>query len=422
MIVFNTWNAMIGCGTVTIPWAFQQSGIMLGVVLTAVACIFAFVTNYLLLRVAGKDTNFSDTMHRYFPSCGWAVSMGCFIVNFYVGIILFFQVLSQSLYPIILFAMGSEAPIETKTDWSQFSLSYSCLILLVIVLIMTAPRDTAYVQKINAFGVVFVMIFLLFIMYNGFKSMTSTNYVYSEFDYNTAVANPDQAYTAWIPLSGSQFTPLMGILGGGFYFHNMSLSLASNAKYPEHNTRNIFIGFLLVFLTYSIIGITGVYGFTGSAFASFNPSVNLIKENCLNMMASDDKLATFIRACILCQLLTVNTLLFGLLRSQIILFYNGVTKGIESVTQGQDEIRLSRCKNFMLSFTMTLPPLALAIWYPYVGKLGALIAAFSTMFVIYILPLATFTKAVKLQQDKQKSEDCSEMELLLNSEQKAFNI
>mmetsp|Transcript_2182 Transcript_2182/g.3011 ORF Transcript_2182/g.3011 Transcript_2182/m.3011 type:complete len:92 (+) Transcript_2182:122-397(+) len=23
MIVFNTWNAMIGCGTVTIPWAFQ---------------------------------------------------------------------------------------------------------------------------------------------------------------------------------------------------------------------------------------------------------------------------------------------------------------------------------------------------------------------------------------------------------------
>ena len=118
---------------------------MLGVVLTAVACIFAFVTNYLLLRVAGKDTNFSDTMHRYFPSYGWAVSMGCFIVNFYVGIILFFQVLSQSLYPIILFAMGSNAEIETKTDWSQFSLSYTCLILLVIVLGMTAPRDTMYV-------------------------------------------------------------------------------------------------------------------------------------------------------------------------------------------------------------------------------------------------------------------------------------
>lgn len=94
MIVFNTWNAMIGCGTVTVPWAFQQSGIILGVLITAIACLFAFITNYLLVRVAGKDTNFSDTMHRYFPSYGWPISMACFIFNFYVGIILFYQVLS----------------------------------------------------------------------------------------------------------------------------------------------------------------------------------------------------------------------------------------------------------------------------------------------------------------------------------------
>lgn len=90
MVVFNTWNAMIGCGTVTIPWAYQQSGIVLGVFLTAIACVFAFTTNYIILRVAGKDINFSDTMHRFFPSYGWSVSMVCFIVNFYVGIILFF--------------------------------------------------------------------------------------------------------------------------------------------------------------------------------------------------------------------------------------------------------------------------------------------------------------------------------------------
>lgn len=94
MIVFNTWNAMIGCGTVTLPWAFQQSGILLGVFITAIACLFAFITNYMLLRVAGKDTNFSETMHRFFPSYGWPFSMACFIVNFYVGIILFYQVLS----------------------------------------------------------------------------------------------------------------------------------------------------------------------------------------------------------------------------------------------------------------------------------------------------------------------------------------
>jgi hypothetical protein len=62
----------------------------------------------------------------------------------------------------------------------------------------------------------------------------------------------------------------------------------------------------------------------------------------------------------------------------------------------------------MLSFLITLPPISLAIWYPHVGTLGALIAAFSTMFVIYILPLATFSKAVFVEQhglDKGLNDD-----------------
>ena len=115
-----------------------------------------------------------------------------------------------------------------------------------------------------------------------------------------ALRDPTINYTAYIPLVGEQFMPLMGILGGGFYYHNMSLSLVKNAEKPEHNARNMFIGFFLVFLTYSLIGVTGVYGFTGSAFAEFTPSVNLIKENCLNMLPADDVAATFIRICIIC--------------------------------------------------------------------------------------------------------------------------
>ena len=291
--------------------------------------------------------------------------------------------------------MGNgDAAIEMKTDWSQFSLSYTCLILLAIVLLMVLPRDTMYIQRVNAFGVVFVIIFLLFVIYNGLRSMINTNYVYSATAYNTALSDIDAPYTAMVKLSGSEFMPLMGILGGGFYFHNMSLSMVANARHPENNTRNILIGFILVFLTYSVIGVTGVYGFTGSNFATFDPTEFMIKENCLNMFASDDKLATFIRACILCQLLWVNSLLFGLLRSQILLLYAGIIRGIESVANPENAIKLSFTQNFMLSFLLTLPPIALAIWYPYVGKLGALIAAFSTMFVIYILPLATYTKAV----------------------------
>ena len=94
MIIFNTWNAMIGVGTVTVPWAYQQSGIINGIIITAIACIFAFITNMVYLKTARDDDNYSNTMKKYFPQYGWSLSMLCFIVNFYTAIILFFQVLS----------------------------------------------------------------------------------------------------------------------------------------------------------------------------------------------------------------------------------------------------------------------------------------------------------------------------------------
>ena len=115
----------------------------------------------------------------------------------------------------------------------------------------------------------------MFVVFIGIRETALTDYVYSEKAYEETQSDP--AYAAWIPLFGSAYAPLMGILGGGFYCHNMSLSIVANAKHPEHNNRNILAGFFLVFLTYSVIGVTGIYGFTGSNFEAFQPSVNMIQ-------------------------------------------------------------------------------------------------------------------------------------------------
>ena len=53
----------------------------------------------------------------------------------------------------------------------------------------------------------------------------------------------------------------MGILGGGYYLHNISLPVYRNSKNPENNVRDVFLGYLLVFLSYSICGVLGYYGF-----------------------------------------------------------------------------------------------------------------------------------------------------------------
>ena len=90
--------------------------------------------------------------------------MICFIINFSVPIILFFQLLAQDLYPVILFfielAGGPEQDIKHNIDFSEFSYTYTCFIIFIIVFAMTAPRDVSIYNKINSFGVVFIMIII----------------------------------------------------------------------------------------------------------------------------------------------------------------------------------------------------------------------------------------------------------------------
>jgi amino acid permease len=81
---------MAGTGIVTMPWAFQQSGIILGVILTFIAFIISFYTCYLVIKTAGNDIDYTETLKRYFGKYGWSFGMTCFIVNLYVPILLFF--------------------------------------------------------------------------------------------------------------------------------------------------------------------------------------------------------------------------------------------------------------------------------------------------------------------------------------------
>jgi len=133
--------------------------------------------------LSGKETDFCLVVNKYYPRTGWIAANVSIFLNYYVGIVLFFQVLSQSLYPVILFLAGQEVVVDLEVNWSSFSLAYTCIILLVVLLVLTSPDDLNYVRRVNGFGVVFVMIFLSFVIYKGFTSFITTEQTYSKSDY-----------------------------------------------------------------------------------------------------------------------------------------------------------------------------------------------------------------------------------------------
>jgi len=60
--IFSVWNAMVGAGLTTIPWAYQQSGILLGIGLTTIAFAASYWTCYLVVITAGEDVDYTDTL------------------------------------------------------------------------------------------------------------------------------------------------------------------------------------------------------------------------------------------------------------------------------------------------------------------------------------------------------------------------
>ena len=53
----------------------------------------------------------------------------------------------------------------------------------------------------------------------------------------------------------------MGLLGGGFYLHNISIPIYRNSKNSKNNVRDMFIGFFVVALSYILCGTLGTFGF-----------------------------------------------------------------------------------------------------------------------------------------------------------------
>ena len=57
---------MMGSAVVSLPWAFQQAGLFLGCTISLTSFVASYYTCYLIIHCAQKDSDFSDTIKRYY--------------------------------------------------------------------------------------------------------------------------------------------------------------------------------------------------------------------------------------------------------------------------------------------------------------------------------------------------------------------
>lgn len=136
---------MVGTGLVTIPWAFSQSGLLYGTVLTFLSFAVSFTTQYFVMQAAGTDLDFTETLKKQFGKVGWNAGMFIFIGMLTVPIILYTQLLAQTLFPILMvlsqhlgLSPHNDDFGSLELDFSQFSYSYTCLVIFTILMILGA--------------------------------------------------------------------------------------------------------------------------------------------------------------------------------------------------------------------------------------------------------------------------------------------
>lgn len=127
---------------------------------------------------------------------------------------------------------------------------------------MVNKRDLSIFIRLSTYGVICVCLILAFIFGVSVYSFTNTN-------YQVSVYGNDHMHTAeysQINLISLNFPALAGALGCGYFLHTISLPIIKNNEKQENNTRDVFLGYLMVCVSYSIVGVMGYFGFTGSYF------------------------------------------------------------------------------------------------------------------------------------------------------------
>ena len=263
---------MVGSGIVAFPWTFQESGFLLGLIISIVSLFISYRTCILMIRVAGNDKEYFDTLYKYWGK--WAYYLG-FISTMLImvaAVTAYFINLSTMLYYIALaladWMTGHDYTPVNSADFSTFSLAYMAILLFVMEAIITSKKDLSIFIRLMSFGSAFIIALIVFIVAFGFYGMATTTY---KLAGPTDVIPPytEDSKERYLKLFNTDFSPLAGNLGIGYFLHTVSLPIVRNNAVPKNNERDLLFGYLLVGFTYMSVGVMGSIGFIGSYFSQY---------------------------------------------------------------------------------------------------------------------------------------------------------
>ncbi|XP_022255064.1 sodium-coupled neutral amino acid transporter 9-like, partial [Limulus polyphemus] len=265
---------------------------------------------------------------------------------------------------------SSEATVNSTThDFVHTDIFYEVwdinrtvpLFLLIVIFPLINLKSPTFFSKFNALGTLAVFYLI------SFAVVKSAQWgIHFDLYHSTS--------SDFVSLYLPSFPALSGVSSMAFFIHNCILSLCRNQKNPENNVRDLIIAYILVCLTYFLIGFL--------IYVSFPLKKLCIAENILNNFSSSDLMAFLTRVFLLFQVLTLFPLILYILRIQSMHFlFGSIYPGFKHVV--------------ILNSFLVLICILFAVFFPHIGTIIRFSGAISALSYVFTLPCITYLKAQK---------------------------
>ncbi|KAI3384509.1 hypothetical protein SNEBB_011410 [Seison nebaliae] len=399
--IFAIWNTMMGTSLLNMPWAIDQAGLVLGVIIILTMCAICFYTCTLILEsrnavhIPGTSIiEFTDICKYYFGRTGELASLAFSLLSILGGAIVYWILMSNFLYTLVTYMYTSIEHGSNSTDIyppiNHFNLHYltdnssgvicpshpinslwketgkdvwfyrlwdrekTCPLYLVALLFpLISLQNPSFFLKFNAVGIVSIGYLVIFVIVKG----VGWGFQLQTTDIRVVYAN-------------YKFPSLTGILLLAYFIHACILTIVRNQEKPQNNKRDLGIAYILVCLTYLTIGIV--------FYITFPLTHNCIEDNLLNNFYTSDVLATIGRVVFLFQMISVYPLIVYIMRVQTMhLMFNDIYPNHRSII-AFNIIIVAIC----VTFARFIPHIGLVIRY--FGSFCGLVYVFSLPILVHL--------------------------------------
>ncbi|XP_068617940.1 sodium-coupled neutral amino acid transporter 9 homolog isoform X2 [Battus philenor] len=376
--IFSVWNTIMGSSLLTMAWGVERAGLTTALVLVAGMAALCLYTAHLLLRV---------NRHHGSAACEvpalcrvllgpWAEAVAhIFSLLVLVGAnIVYWLLIANFLYHTVNYFMDL-----SPTNGTRYSDGILCPKHEALLEGHPVPAPSPYwglhttVPFYVALGIFPLLNFANVTFFTKFNSLgtLSVGYLIVFVIYKGATWGGHGSGSRG---AGLDAAALSGMLALSFYIHNIIITIMTNNRRQENNGRDLSIAFLLVTVTYTLVGAV--------FYICFPLDKSCIEDNILNNFEMHDVLTAVARALLLFQVVTVFPLVAYMLRREAVL-----------LLPFQESRRLTVCINLTLVAVCIL----VACLCPNIGTIIRYTGAISGLVHIFALPSLLQVRSLQLR-------------------------